>query len=178
MNAIREKILLLLLGGVAFGYSITPGKQRMVLRTISREWNKINKRELREGIKYLYKLDFIDKDVSKNGFVKLSLTKKGRLKLLNCRLNNLKNKKVKWDEKWRMVAFDVPEKYKSGRDALRRKLRSVGFCELQKSVFVTSIDCEKEIESLVNFFRLEKYVRFGVLDKIDNEKHLKKLFKL
>ena len=53
MNAIREKILLLLLGGVAFGYSITPGKQRM---------EKNSKREPREGIKYLYRLDFIDKD--------------------------------------------------------------------------------------------------------------------
>jgi DNA-binding transcriptional regulator PaaX len=178
MNEIREKILLLLLGGIAFGYSITPTRQRIVLGTISREWNKINKQELKEGIKYLYRLDFIDKEVSKEGLVKLVLTKKGRLKSLNCRLNNLKNKKDKWDGKWRMVAFDIPEKYKRGRDSLRRKLKSIGFCELQKSVFVTPINCIKEIKLLVDFFELGKYVRFGVLQSIDNEEYFKKLFKL
>ena len=37
MNKTREKILLLLLGGLAFGYSLTPGKQRRVLKIVSKE---------------------------------------------------------------------------------------------------------------------------------------------
>ncbi|MFA6190057.1 MAG: hypothetical protein WC711_00890 [Candidatus Staskawiczbacteria bacterium] len=178
MNEIKEKILLLLLGGIAFGYSITPGKQRMVLREISREWNKINKRELNEGIKYLYKVGLIDKDTKGNGSIFLSLTKKGKLKALNFQLNNIKNKKEKWDGKWRMVAFDIPEKYKGGRDALRHRLKIIGFCELQKSVFITPYNCMKEINFLVNYFKLDKYVRFGILETIDNGRYFKKIFKL
>jgi DNA-binding transcriptional regulator PaaX len=178
MNATREKMLLLLLGGLVFGYSVAQGKQRMVLKTISREWAKIDRQELNEGIKYLYKLGYIDKEKSAGGFVSLALTKKGKLKTLDRQLMAIKNKKEKWDGKWRVVAFDIPEKYKRGRDALRRKLKTIGFCELQKSVFITPFNCKKEIALLVNFFELDKFVRFGVLESVDNENHFKKVFNL
>ena len=178
MNKTKEKILLLLLGGLAFGCSYTFNKQRMVLRTVSREWKKLNPKELREGISYLYRLEFINKKEIENGLITLLLTEKGKLKALNYQLENIKNKKEKWDGKWRLVAFDIPEKYKRGRDALRRKLKKIGFCELQKSVFVTPFNCREEMGLLVKFFNLEKYVRFGVLESVDNELYLKKNFKL
>jgi phenylacetic acid degradation operon negative regulatory protein len=178
MNEIKEKILLLLLGGLAFGCSYTGNKQFRVLKTISKEWKKIDAKELREGISYLNRLDFIDKSEGKNGIITLSLTKKGKLKALNCRLEAIKNKKDKWDGKWRMVAFDIPEKYKRGRNALRNKLKKIGFCELQKSVLVTPYNCREEIMLLVKFFELEKYIRFGVLESIDNEAYIKKVFKI
>jgi len=178
MNNTKEKILLLLLGGLAFGCSYTLGKQRMVLRTVSREWKKLDPKELREGISYLYRLDFIDKIENKNGLIELSITEKGKLKALNCQLKNIKNKEEKWDGKWRMVAFDIPEKYKKGRDALRHKLKKIGFCELQKSVFITPYDCRKEIGFLVDSFELSKYVRFGVLEYVDNEPYFRNIFKL
>ncbi|MDP3882992.1 MAG: hypothetical protein Q8Q48_02965 [Candidatus Staskawiczbacteria bacterium] len=178
MNKTKEKILLLLLGGLAFGCSYTPGKQRMVLKTVSREWKKLNPKELREGINYLYRLELIDKKEVKHGLTTLLLTKKGKLRALNCQLENIKNKKQKWDSKWRMVAFDIPEKYKRGRDALRQKLKKIGFVELQKSVLVTPYDCKKEIKFLVDFFELGKYVRFAVLESVDNGDYLKKYFKL
>ena len=178
MNKTKEKRLLLLLGGLAFGCSYTFGKQRMVLKTVSREWKKLNLKELREGISYLYRLEFIDKKESENGLIALSLTEKGKLKALNYQLENIKNKKEKWDGKWRMVAFDIPEKHKGGRDALRRKLKKVGFCELQKSVLITPFDCRGEIGLLVRFFNLEKYVRFAILELIDNEAYCKKSFTL
>ena len=176
MNKTKEKILLLLLGGLAFGCSYTFNKQRMVLRTVSREWKKLNPKELREGISYLYRLEFINKKEIENGLITLLLTEKGKLKALNYQLENIKNKKEKWDGKWRLVAFDIPEKYKRGRDALRRKLKKIGFCELQKSVFVTPFNCREEMGLLVKFFNLEKYVRFGVLESVDNELYLKKNF--
>jgi len=178
MNNTKEKILLLLLGGLAFGCSYTPGKQKMVLRTISREWKKLNPKELRDGISYLYRLRFIDKKENEDGIIAVSLTEKGKFKALNFQLNNIKNKKEKWDGKWRMVAFDIPEKYKKGRDALRHKLKKIGFCELQKSVFITPYNCEKKIGLLVEFFELEKYVRFGILESLDNEKYFLNFFKV
>ena len=177
MNKVREKILLLLLGGLAFGYSITPGKQRRVLKIISKEWNKIDRRELLKGISYLCRVGFIEENIH-NGEVMISPTQKGKLKLLNIKLDDIKNKNKKWDDKWRMVAFDIPEKYKRGRDALRRKLKKIGFCELQKSVLITPYDCKEEIIDLVKLFELEKYVRFGILEFVDNESYLKNAFKI
>ena len=178
MNATKEKILLLLLGGLAFSCSYTPGRQWQVLKIVSGEWKRLNKKELREGITYLYRLNFVDKIKNKNGLSSIFLTKKGKLCALNIQLENIKNKKEKWDGKWRMVAFDIPEKHKGGRDALRQKLKKIGFHELLKSIFVTPYNCKKEIMLLVNFFELDKYVRFGVLEFIDNEEYFKKVFKI
>ncbi|MFA6190013.1 MAG: hypothetical protein WC711_00645 [Candidatus Staskawiczbacteria bacterium] len=178
MNKIRENILLLLMGGLALGCSYTPQMQGRVLKMAYKEWRKINRKDLKRGIDYLYRLKYIDKKGGGNDIGDLTLTQKGRLKSLDFRLNNLKNQKEKWDGKWRMVAFDIPEKYKQGRDALRNKLKSIGFRELQKSVFIVPYNCKEEIVLLVELFKLGKYVRFGVLEFIDNENYLKSLYKI
>jgi len=178
MKNIKEKILLLLLSGLALECCYTPGKQWRVLKTISREWSKLDKRELRMGINDLYRIDMVDKEKGGNGFISVKLTEKGELRALNIQLKNLKNRKVKWDGKWRMVSFDVPERLKKGRDALRYKLKEIGFRELQKSVFVFPYHCEKEISLLIKLFNLKKYVRFGVLESLDNSDNLKEIFKL
>ena len=166
MNKIRENILLLLLGGIAFGCSYTPSNQWKVLKTVSREWKKINQKELREGINYLYRLKFIDKKENEDGITALVLTKKGKWKSLNCQLNNIKNKKERWDGKWRMVAFDIPQKYKKGRDALREKLKKIGFCGLQKSVFLSPDIIADEIKELINELDLRSHVTV-ISGKID-----------
>ena len=87
-------------------------------------------------------------------------------------------KKDQCDQKWRVLIFDIPEKLRRGRDTLRDKLKELGFYELQKSVFVFPHDCQNEIEFIIEFFNLRKYVRLGVLETIDNELHLQRIFKL
>ncbi len=177
MNQINQKILLLLEAGVAFSYAYHPGQKWRALEKLSKEWKKINEDELNKGIRNLYYLDILDK-IENNGLITVKLTEKGRLKALNYRLENIRTKNQKWDGRWRMVAFDIPNKFKKGRDALRHKLNKIGFCKLQESIFITPYDCKKEIEMLVNFFRLEKYVRFGILDFIDNESYFKEFFQI
>jgi len=178
MNKTKEKILLLLLGGLAFGCAYTPGKQWMVLKTVSSEWKKLNKKELREGISYLHRLGYITKTKYEDESTIIFLTKKGGYAAMNCLLDRIRNKNKTWDKKWRMVAFDIPEKYRIGRNALREKLKKIGFCGLQKSVFITPYDCEKEIKMLIDFFELGKYVSFGTLESVDNENYFKKFFKI
>jgi len=178
MENIKEKILLLLLGGLALGGAYTPGRQRLVFRMVSGGWKELSPDELRRSINDLYRYEFVAKNKNKDGSFDVLLTEKGRWRALNLKLKNIKSKKEKWDGKWRMIAFDIPEKYKRGRDALRAKLKKIGFCEMQKSVLVTPYDCKEEMIGLVNFFELEKYVRFGVLEYVDNEVYFKKFFKL
>jgi len=178
MNAIREKMLLLLLGGLALGCSYTAGQQWKVLKTVSREWKKLSKDKLRKEISNSYRIKLINKEESNDGSIMISLTEKGKLKALNCQLNNIKNKKEKWDGKWRMVAFDIPERFKKGRDALRHRLKEIGFRELQKSLFICPYNCMKEMKLFINFFNLNKYVRFAILEFLDNEDDFKKVFRL
>lgn len=178
MNHVKEKILLLLMGGLALACCYSYRKQWEIFKTVSREWGKIKQKELKLGVNSLCRSKFISRTNNDDGSFSFNITEKGKLRALNYKLDNIKNKKGKWDSKWRMVAFDIPERYKNGRDALRHRLREVGFCELQKSVFITPYECKEEISLLVKFFNLNKYVRFAVLEWVDNAEYFKKFFKL
>jgi len=90
----------------------------------------------------------------------------------------MKIERKDWDGRWRIVVFDIPEKMRRSRDVLRDKLERLGFYELQKSVFVFPYQCEDEINFIIEYFNLRQYVRTGILEKIDNDLHLKKIFKL
>ena len=178
MSPIKQKILLLLLGGMAFGYSFIPGKQWKVLKEVSCEWKRINKEKLKKEIKILYRSKLIQRKENLDGSYTLTLSEKGKVKALTFYFQNMKIEGRNWDRKWRLVVFDIPEKLKKGRNALREKLKEMGFYELQKSVFVFPYECKDEIEFVIEFFELRKYVRFGILELIDNELHLKKIFEL
>jgi len=54
----------------------------------------------------------------------------------------------RWDGKWRMVIFDVPQTQASARARLRRSLASRGFGYLQDSVWITPDPLASERQSL------------------------------
>jgi DNA-binding transcriptional regulator PaaX len=62
------------------------------------------------------------------------------------------------DGKLRIVLFDVPEKYKTSRDAFRRHLKAMGFKFVQDSVWVSSMPCEDLIKLTVGQHHLQKFV--------------------
>ncbi len=53
----------------------------------------------------------------------------------------------KWDGKWRIIIFDIPNTKKGARDALRERLNVLGFCQMQKSVFVHPFASLTQIEA-------------------------------
>jgi DNA-binding transcriptional regulator PaaX len=178
MSNLKQKILLLLLGGIVFGYSYTPQRQWKIVKTISKEWKKIDKKELHQQIRNLYKSKLIERKVNPDGTYTFILTEKGKLRALTYNFENMDIEKKSWDGKWRIVAFDIPEKLKVGRDALRAKLKKLGFMELQKSVFVFPYECKDEIDFVIEFFDIRKYARYGTMDFIDNDIHLRNMFEL
>lgn len=150
----------------------------MIFDIIPKEWEKINKKEIQNNLRELYKSKFIKRKENYDGSINVSLTERGKLRALNLRFKNLKNIKSEWDKRWRIVAFDIPEKYKKGRSALRYRLKAAGFYEFQKSIFLYPYNCEKEIADFIKLFKMEKYVRFGLLEFIDNEGDIKKVFEI
>ncbi|OGZ79519.1 MAG: hypothetical protein A2358_03600 [Candidatus Staskawiczbacteria bacterium RIFOXYB1_FULL_37_44] len=178
MESFKKKILLLLLAGVTLGLCYTPRQYWQTLKSTSREWQKINKKDLQREINNLYKSKSIKKKENPNGSVTITITDKGKLKALTYKFEEMRIDKKDWDDKWRILTFDVPEKVRWGRDALRDKIKKLGFYELQKSVFIFPYNCKDEIDFIVEFFNIRKHVRFGVLESIDNEKHLKEIFGL
>jgi len=175
---LTEKILLHLADCVDFGCSYRFKKMFGISGKIFRNLGGGKEKDFKESITELKKSKFIEKKKNYNGSIIISLTDKGKLRALNIRFKNLNNKKEPWDRRWRMVAFDIPEEYRKGRNALRYKLRLAGFCELQESLFLYPYDCGKEIKDFVKLFKLEKYVRFALLEFIDNQNSIKRIFEL
>lgn len=81
--------------------------------------------------------------------------------------------------KWRLVVFDVPEKHKKAREALRRKLKNLCFFRLQDSVWVTPFPCEDEVRFIRELFNVPFNV--DVIETTDLKHHeirLKKYFEI
>lgn len=74
--------------------------------------------------------------------------------------------------------FDIPEKRKMHREELRMQLKQLGFVEFQKSAFVIPWDCRSEINFVVENLYLRKFVRYAVVESVDNELDLMKYFEL
>lgn len=64
-----------------------------------------------------------------------------------------------WDGKWRIVVFDIPEKHKKLRHALRWKLREWEFTFWQKSVWVSKKDLVKPLRDFVREIGIPQWVK-------------------
>ena len=76
------------------------------------------------------------------------------------------------------MIFDIPERFKKAREALRMKLKELGFKELQKSVLILPYECEDEINFIVEVFQIRPFVRFIRAKSFTNEEQLKIKFNL
>lgn len=177
-GTIQRKIILLLIGGIALGLTPSPTRHLRIYKELSKEWKKINREQLQKEIRNLYRSRLVSIKQHSDGSHTLTLTDKGKVRALTYRFADMEIKKEKWDGQWRMVIFDIPEKQRNARDALRSKLKELGFHELQKSVFVFPYECKDEIDFIVEFFNMREYVRYGILRTIDNDLHLRKIFHL
>jgi len=114
-----------------------------------------------------------------DGTFLVELTEDGKRKVKEIRLQDLRPlKPQKWDGLWRIVIFDIPNKRKTIREVLRRKLKEWNFCMLQESVWVCPWPCEKEIEFVVELFRAHAFVHFIEAKRIANDVRLRTHFKL
>jgi phenylacetic acid degradation operon negative regulatory protein len=178
-GTVQRKILLVLLGGVALGLSPSPNQYFKTLRKLRKEWGKIDQRNFNRSVRRLASEKFVEEKILSDGSFKLVLTEDGKkyakkLSLLGSSINFKKPKK--WDGKWRIVLFDIPEKDRLFRDILREHLYELNFRKLQHSVFVSPYPLEKQILELVVLYSAEPYVRVVTATSIDNEEKLKKHF--
>lgn len=175
---IAKQILKYLAMGVAIyiGCSSPTGTRRF-LRNIKKEWKVYNTRKSLERL-HIHKLVSYRK--KQDGTVVVTITQKGKKKVHDWDIENLVIKKpAAWDGRWRIVAFDIAEQRRKGRNALRTMLRRLGFMQVQKSMFVCPYACRKEIRFLREFFSIpEKEVLYFSSDTFVNAHQLKRKFGL
>jgi len=132
------------------------------------KWEKSKKRGiLKSTIKRLERQKLVAwREI--NGELRLTLNKSGRQRILKYKIDELKlREQKKWDRLWRAIIFDIPEKDKLAREMFRKKLRELSFFQLQKSVFVTKLECREEISFLANSFGVSSNVRYILAKEIE-----------
>jgi hypothetical protein len=88
------------------------------------------------------------------------------------------NQKKKWDGRWRMVAFDIPERRRAVRFRLRAVMHEIGFVRLQDSLWVYPYDCEDFIALLKAELKIGKDALYAIADTIEHDKNLRRHFNL
>lgn len=167
-GGITKAILLALGTGAIIGIALLfPGVGYLYKEFTRARWNQVKKRGiLNATIRRLERQKLISwKEV--DGQRIIQLTERGKKKVLQYNIDNLKlNKQEKWDGSWRVIVFDVPEKKRVARDLLRKKLKEMKFYKWQKSVFLTPWECKDEIDFLRHTFEIAPYVQYVLAKEI------------
>ena len=151
---------------------VAPNALRMFMPTSSKQRGrrKVYPWEIERALKRLIFRRLILRRVKKDGAaVSLSTLGKKRLKTINL-YNARITTPAKWDKKWRLVFFDIPHVRGSQRDRIRRKLKELGFMQIQKSVYLHPYECYDIIKNMQNFYEIKSYFHYAVVEKIEGSK--------
>lgn len=107
------------------------------------------------------------------------MTSEGEKILRRWELSDFKlQKPKKWDRKWRVIIFDIPEKSKSKREYVRRLFERARLERLQDSVWVYPYDCEDVLTLLKTELGIGKNILYLIVEELENDKYLRQIFDL
>ncbi|TSC54312.1 MAG: phenylacetic acid degradation operon negative regulatory protein, partial [Microgenomates group bacterium LiPW_16] len=103
----------------------------------------------------------------------------GKRRILKYAISELKIKRPKkWDQKWRVVVYDISNSQKQLQVLIRETLKNLGFFPMQESVYINPFPCFDEIEFLREYYGLGSQIQYLLVEKIENDEVYKTYFKL
>lgn len=175
---VKDVFYWLAVGGAVAIAATSPYFIQNILRARQR-FKKYPKRRISSTFDALRRQGFLSIE-RKNNQIYIFLTDEGKKRAGMFQIGELViEKPKKWDRKWRLLMFDIPEKRKIAREALRGKLRELGFCKFQQSIWIHPYDCAAEIELLKGFFGLsDGEMQLIVANNISENDKWQSVFKL
>lgn len=129
----------------------------------------LDEKKFRDNIYRLQRSELISV-ASEGDEVTLALTEKGENKAIKMSFCDMKLKKPeKWDKKWRIVMFDVPDNRKTARNVFKATLDQLGFVTIQKSVYAHPYPCEDEIEIIRSVYEIRPFVQILTADSFEGD---------
>lgn len=108
------------------------------------------------AVSKMLKTGYMEK-VIKNREPYLRLTSAGKKNLIrDFPLFSLRKKK--WDGKWRIVIYDIPDEKKWLREQLQRKLKELGFGMIKESTYITPFDVAEDLREFIIAQKLDEFV--------------------
>lgn len=183
VTATKFLLMFIGIGAISIVGATLPGLVKMI-GLFNRDGRKFKKKypreKVRRSLSYLKHKKLIEIIKEKNGKLLVKLTNKGKNRLAEYSIDTVGIKKPeKWDGKWRILMFDIPvhpNRYNYARNALRNKVKELGFCQIQKSVWVYPYECEDELLFIAEMFKVQNYIEIMTAEKILHEESLRKKF--
>lgn len=161
---IRDRLLIgaAVLGDMFFELTKSPHvRYKQVLGILPSDYKMSN---FTATVARMLRTGYIEKIV-KDGEPYLRLTGQGKRALIrDFPLLSLKNRK--WDRSWRIVFYDILEEQKSVRETLQFKLISLGFGQLQKSVYISPLEISEDLQEFIESRKLENQVFVGICRRL------------
>lgn len=171
-GAFQQAMLYAALGGVMVAIGAVPDFSKIITYYMG----------AKKGAKFNYQAKTVLGRLARNGLITFEerggrryarTTERGKRVLEFETQKTALTKKRKWDRRWRVVIFDIPERRKSVRNRLRRFMREYGFVRLQDSVWVYPHDCEDLIALAKAEFRIGADALYMIVERIERDTHLR-----
>jgi phenylacetic acid degradation operon negative regulatory protein len=88
-----------------------------------------------------------------------SLTDMGRTLLTEGARRIFKRKNTKWDGKWNIVTYSIPERTRETRDIFRRELGWLGYGPLSEATWISPYDMTAEVSALAKKLEIRDCVQ-------------------
>jgi DNA-binding transcriptional regulator PaaX len=151
---------------------------KAIIEAVEERGSKLSRKQTKETLTKLQRQGVLAIKEKGDEFM-MTFTEKGKKMVARYQFDQMAISKPKrWDGRWRVVVFDIPEKKRLARDVLRDKLRDLGFYQLQKSVFIHPFECEREIQLIAKVFEIEPYIFFFRADFSNIPLKVKRKFNL
>ena len=146
-----------------FGFN--PLRKAKRLSRYRRDRARREQRRVQKAFENLLRADLVTAVKGKKGEYKL--TPKGWMKYALSYAGHYPKGNKSEKGKGFIVIFDIPERYRGFRDVFRRVLYSLGFSQLQRSVFLTyDLKAFKFVGRIIVNCELEDRVKCVVADKV------------
>lgn len=175
---LAKKILLAAVGTAVFATILVLPGTSILLKMFKANEPK-EKWRLKRTLKRLEEKKFIARKVVR-GRETFVVTKYGKDCIDKYFMADLQIAHKKWDGRWRVLMFDIPERAGGGR--IRRdvshQLRDMGMKAVQNSVFITPFPCKEQLDTVAAFFKVKKHFMYLEADTYEGADDLLRFFEL
>ncbi len=141
-----------------------------LIKELERKNKKESWRRFYLSLNYLNRRGYIRIIERNSQGAKVEITRRGEKVVREFDIDSLKLKKQEnWDEKWRIIAFDIPVNKNQNRRAFTEKIKELGFVMVQKSIWAYPFECYEELMMLRKFYEIEKCVSYFEAVEVEDE---------
>lgn len=145
--------------GLVTAAAVAPGVL-VALKPLARRSRPLYRSDVDRSLGKLVRKGLVE-EVVRGRTVRYRITDRGRAELVRREFARTEVEKPKrWDGKWRLVIFDVPEQSRHLRDNLRMHFIRLGLYPIQKSVWLYPYPCDDLVRLIKTDLGLGRNVQY------------------